>query len=113
MKSKIENYLKLELNPVAIIRSNNRPEKALQCKEGKFACVMHLVAQVAKGKTAVLDNNTFGCPTAAASFGFGRIRDRYLLGMDSYYAFLSCGMKDTGIDDKLKKILTREYRIFE
>ena len=58
MKSKIESYLKLDLNPVAIIWSNDKPEKALQYKKGKFACAMHLVAQAAKGKTAVLDRGT-------------------------------------------------------
>ena len=58
MKSKIENYLQMDLNPVAIIWSNDKPEKALQLKEGKWACAMHLVAQAAKGKTAVLDRGT-------------------------------------------------------
>jgi uncharacterized protein (DUF169 family) len=67
MKSKIENYLNLDLNPVAIIWSNDKPEKALQYKEGKFGCAMHLVAQAAKGKTAVLDGYTSGCFTAAAA----------------------------------------------
>jgi uncharacterized protein (DUF169 family) len=106
MKSKIESYLKLDLNPVAIIWSNDKPEKALQYRKGKFACAMHLVAQAAKGKTAVLDADTSGCPTAASAFGFGKFEDKWLLGMDYYYAFLSCGMKDAGIDDKLKELIT-------
>jgi uncharacterized protein (DUF169 family) len=106
MKSKIENYLNLDLNPVAIIWSNDKPEKALQFKEGKFGCAMHLVAQAAKGKTAVLDADTSGCFTAASAFGFGKFEDKWRLDMDYYYAFLSCGMKDIGIDDKLKELIT-------
>jgi uncharacterized protein (DUF169 family) len=105
IKSKVENYLNLDLNPVAIIWSNDKPEKALQFKEGKFACAMHLVAQAAKGKTVVLDADTSGCFTAAAAFGFGKIEDRFLLDMDYYYSFLSCGMKDRGIDDGLKELI--------
>jgi uncharacterized protein (DUF169 family) len=76
MTSKIENYLKLDLNPVATIWSNNKPEKALQYKKGKFACAMHLVAQAARGKTAVLDAETSGCITAASAFGFGKFEDK-------------------------------------
>jgi uncharacterized protein (DUF169 family) len=106
MKSKIENYLNLDLNPVAIIWSNDKPEKALQYKEGKFACAMHLVAHAAKGKTAVLDADTSGCVTAASAFGFGKFEDKWLLDMDHYYAFLSCGMKDKGIDDELKELIS-------
>jgi len=106
MKSKIENYLNLDLSPVAIIWSNDKPEKALQYKEGKFACAMHLVAHAAKGKAVVLDADTNGCFTAAQAFGFGKIEDRFMLGMDYYYAFLSCGMKDRGIDDELKELIT-------
>jgi uncharacterized protein (DUF169 family) len=105
MNSKIAHYLNLDLNPVAIIWSNDKPKKALHLKEGKFACVMHLVAQAAKGKTAVLDADTSGCFTAAAAFGFGKIEDRFLLDMDYYYAFLSCGMKDRGIDDRLTELI--------
>ena len=106
MKSKIEQYLNLDLHPVAIIWSDDKPEKALQLKEGKYACAMHLVARAAKGKTAALDAATCGCATAASAFGFGRFEDKWLLGMDYYYAFLSCGMKDKGIDDEMKELLT-------
>lgn len=105
MKSKIESYLNLDLNPVAIIWSNDKPEKALQFKQGKYACAMRLVAAAAKGRTAVLDANTSGCVTAASAFGFGRFEDKWQLDMDYYYGFLSCGMKDKGIDDDLKELI--------
>ena len=105
MESKIESYLNLELNPVAVIWSNDKPGKALQFKQGKYACAMRLVAAAAKGRTAVLDANTSGCVTAASAFGFGGFEDKWLLGMDYYYGFLSCGMKDKGIDEDLKELI--------
>ncbi len=105
MKSKIKNYLKMDLNPVAIQWSNHKPDNAFQNKPGKFVCSMHLAVSAAKGKTVVLDANTSGCFTAAAAFGFGKIQDRWLLDMDLYYAFLSCGVKDGEIDEDLKKLI--------
>jgi len=105
MKSKIADYLNLGLNPVAIIWSNDKPDKAIQHKNGKFACAMHLVAQAAKGKTVALDGDTSGCFTAAPAFGFGKMEEKFLLDMDYYYAFLSCGMKDVGIDDWMKELI--------
>ncbi len=106
MQSKIENYLKMDLNPVAILWSNNKPDKARQYKPGKFGCSMHLAVQAAKGKTAVLDADTYGCcVTAAAAFGFGKIQDHWQMDMDFYYAFLSCGLKDGEIDDGLKELI--------
>ncbi len=105
MQSKIEAYLKMDLNPVAILWSNHKPDKARQYKPGKFGCSMHLAVQAAKGKTAVLDADTSGCFTAAAAFGFGRVKDKWMLDMDLYYAFLSCGAKDREIDDGLKELI--------
>jgi uncharacterized protein (DUF169 family) len=105
MKSKIASYLNLELNPVAIIWSNEKPEGALQFKQGKYSCAMRLVAAAAKGRTAVLDASTSGCVTAAAAFGFGKFEDKWPLGMDLYYGFLSCGMKDKGIADDMKELI--------
>jgi uncharacterized protein (DUF169 family) len=99
MKSKIENYLNPDLNPVAITWSNDKPEKALQYKEGKYACFMHLVAQAARGKTAVLDADTSGCVTAASAFGFGTFEDKWLLYMD-YMPIRSH-----------KKIIPRQYSV--
>ena len=104
-QSKIEKYLKMDLNPVAILWTDHKPAKALQYKPGKFGCSMHLAAEAAKGKTAVLDADTSGCFTAAAAFGFGKIQDRWLLDMDLYYAFLSCGAMDGEIEEGLKEAI--------
>lgn len=72
MRSKLHALLKLEYQPIAVIRTNEKPEKALQFKNRKFGCIMHLAAQAAKGKTAVFDTGSYGCITAAHALGFGK-----------------------------------------
>lgn len=72
MKSSIADKLRLDHEPVAILWSNTKPDGALQIKPHGFGCIMPLFAHVAmKGKTAVFDRETCGCPGARAGLGFG------------------------------------------
>ncbi|MFA6331854.1 MAG: DUF169 domain-containing protein [Methanoregula sp.] len=72
MKSIVAEKLKLKYEPTAILWSNTKPEGALQIKPHAYACVMMFFAQVAvKGKTAVFDRESYGCPGARAGLGFG------------------------------------------
>jgi len=72
MKSTIAEKLRLDYEPVAILWSNIKPEGALQMKPHAQTCIMPFFAQVvAKGKTAVFDRETCGCPGARAGLGFG------------------------------------------
>ena len=62
----------LVFEPVAILWSNIKPEGALQIKPHGQTCIMPFFAQVAtKGKTAVFDRESYGCPGAIAGLGFG------------------------------------------
>jgi uncharacterized protein (DUF169 family) len=72
MKSITAEKLRLDYDPVAILWSNTKPEGALQIKQGIQTCIMPFFAQVAtKGKTAVFDRESYGCPGARAGLGFG------------------------------------------
>jgi len=72
MKSITAEKLRLGHEPVAILWSNIKPVGALQIKPHGQACIMPFFAQVAmKGKTAVFDRESYGCPGARAGLGFG------------------------------------------
>jgi len=72
MKSITADKLRLDHEPVAILWSNTKPEGALQIKPNAQTCIMPFFAQVAmKGKTAVFDRESYGCPGARAGLGFG------------------------------------------
>jgi len=72
MKSTTAEKLRLDYEPVAILWSNIKPEGALQMKPHAQTCIMPFFAQVVvRGKTAVFDRETYGCPGARAGLGFG------------------------------------------
>ena len=72
MKSITAEKLRLDYEPVAILWSNTKPVGALQIKPHGQTCIMPFFAQVAvKGKTAVFDRESYGCPGARAGLGFG------------------------------------------
>jgi uncharacterized protein (DUF169 family) len=95
MESKIQKALKLKFEPVAIIWSDDKPEKAMQFVPNRWGCVMSLFAQVAKGKTAVISKETAGCGGGEVGLGFGNSYHRdYPGGVDCFYRFLSTGNAD-------------------
>jgi uncharacterized protein (DUF169 family) len=72
MKSITAKKAGLVYQPVAILWSDIKPEGALQIKPGGRSCIMPFFASVlTKGKTAVFDRESFGCPGAKAGLGFG------------------------------------------
>ncbi len=91
MKSDVADALKLKHQPVALIWSDEKPEKAMQFSEGKWGCVMWLVASAAKGKTACCDRKTFGCPGGGVGLGFGDQYKNFPGGEEGFCHFLSYG----------------------
>jgi uncharacterized protein (DUF169 family) len=91
MQSSIAKYLALKYEPVAIQLTNEKPEKARQFKEGKFACVMFMLGAVARGGTAVFDRNTFGCFGGGVGLGFGNQYRNFPGGEEGFCYFLSVG----------------------
>lgn len=70
MQSAIADELKLRYRPVALLFSDQKPEGALEFKEGKWGCVVAMFAAAARGKTAVFSKDTCGCPGGKIGLGF-------------------------------------------
>ncbi|MDY6821530.1 MAG: DUF169 domain-containing protein [Deferribacterota bacterium] len=95
MEYKLKDYLKLDYDAVALAFTNNKLEKAISFKEGKYACVMYLFASAAKGKIAQVSRKTFGCWGGAVGLGFGNYYKEFPGGLDCFYSFLSKGNKES------------------
>ena len=91
MESSIAKALTLKYEPVAIMLTNERPEEAKQFKEGKFGCVMSMLAAAVRGKQAVFDRKTFGCPGGGTGLGFGNQYLNFVGGVEGFCYFLSVG----------------------
>ncbi|RQD72790.1 MAG: hypothetical protein D5R97_10340 [Candidatus Syntrophonatronum acetioxidans] len=72
MESSLAQAIKLKNDPVAILWTDIRPEKALQFSKGQWGCVVEMLARAAEGHTAVFDRKAHGCPGGAVGLGFKR-----------------------------------------
>ncbi len=91
MESILAKTLHLNHRPVALIWADEKPEKAVEFAPDKFGCIMFHLAAAAKGRTAVISRETFGCPGGGVGMGFG---NRYLDfpgGCECFYHFLADG----------------------
>lgn len=91
MESIIAKSINLKYHPVALLWSNEKPPGAMQFQEGKWGCVMWLAAHAAKGKAAIADIKTFGCPGGGIGLGFGNQYKNFPGGEDGFCNFLSDG----------------------
>jgi hypothetical protein len=91
MESRIALSVGLKYHPVAILLAEEKPEDALQFKQGKWGCVMFMFANAAKGKTAAFDRHTYGCWGGGVGLGFGNAYLQFPGGVDCFGYFLSTG----------------------
>ena len=91
MDSRIARAIGLRHHPVALSWSDDVPQGALRFKEGRWGCVMWLVAHAAKGKPAACDAQTFGCVGGGVGLGFGNQYVNFPGGLPGFCHFLSSG----------------------
>lgn len=91
MESKTAEAIGLKHGAVAIMFTDEKPEDATQFREGRFGCVMSMLAAATRGKTAVFDRKTFGCPGGGTGLGFGNQYPNFPGGMEFFCRFLSVG----------------------
>jgi uncharacterized protein (DUF169 family) len=91
VKSRIAEKLELSEHPVALLWTDEKPEGALQFQKGRWGCAMFLFAAAVRGKTAVVDRETFGCWGGGVGLGFGNRYHDFPGGLDGFYRFLSDG----------------------
>ena len=71
MQSKLVDQLRFKLLPVAIYFTDTKPDGAAQFEPHKRGCVATMLVAAAKGKTAVFDEDTYGCPGGGVGLCFG------------------------------------------
>jgi uncharacterized protein (DUF169 family) len=91
MESAIAKALRLESEPVAVLFTDEKPEGAGQFAKGAWGCVMFMVAAATKGRTAVFDRESFGCPGGGVGLGFGNVYEKFPGGIPGFCRFLSNG----------------------
>src|SRR5664279_744098 len=76
MRSPLADALGVQLAPVAIVLTDQRPDEGTQFKPASMGCVAAMLLSAAKGRTAFFDRDTFGCPGGGAGLGFGDCYER-------------------------------------
>lgn len=71
MHSKLVEALRLKYSPVAILLTDDKPDRAQQFKDGGRGCVAAMMLAATKGRTIAFDRASFGCPGGGVGLGFG------------------------------------------
>ena len=105
MQSNISEVLEMQFPPIALLKSDTKPENAIGPKGG--GCVMSFVAQtIAKRKTTYFGREHITCGGIASGFGWGSgLADEDAV--DFQATFLSCGVDSSPDKEKYLKRLSK------
>ena len=109
MRSILAEELALSTSPVAILLADEKPEGALQFKEGAWGCVASTMVAVAKGKVAVFDRHSFGCPGGGTGLGFGDQYEQCNFAIDR---LLSTGSEESAAQIRRSSHMAEGERFF-
>lgn len=94
MKSSIVEHLNPEFEPVAVIWSDTIPEDAVEFREGRFGCILHLFAEASRrSRVAGGSRDTIVCSGGRAALGFGVDFVESEAQLDHYAAIFSKGLE--------------------
>lgn len=112
MESAIAAAIRLEFSPVAVIFTDEKPAGAMEFAQGRWGCVMWLLASAAQGRAAAASSETFGCLGGGTGLGFGNQYQNWPGGIECFYRFLSIGNDSwehgRAAAEKVKSVFRRE-----
>jgi hypothetical protein len=94
MGSKLTDVLNLKHHPVALVWTDEKPVGALEFGRDKWGCIMYHLVAAAKGRTAVIGRDTYGCVGGGVGMGFGNCYRNFPGGCEGFHRFLSSGNAD-------------------
>jgi hypothetical protein len=96
MESTIVRHLAPEFEPVALVWSETIPADGVQLGEGRFGCILHLLAQAStRGKLAGGSRETIVCPGGRMALGLGTDLVASDAEIEHYAAVFSKGLAAT------------------
>lgn len=96
MESQMAKAIGLQTHAVVLAWADTRPEGALQFKQGRWGCVMSLLATVAKnGRVGAFSRETYGCWGGGVGLGFGNCYETFPGSIDGFCHFLAEGNDGT------------------
>lgn len=110
MESTLVEALGLTSSPVAVVLTDSKPDGALQFREGRWGCVGSMLVSASKGRSAIFDRQSFGCPGGGTGLGFGNQYEQQGFAIDR---LLACGSSEIAAKMQRKSHWEEGERFFK